>query len=51
MTRPIRSDVLRKIIAENVDKGCAVKVFADGSISVIPPKHDDKDDLSDVRMK
>ena len=24
MTRPIRSDVLRKIIAENVDKGCDI---------------------------
>ena len=24
MTRPIRSDVLRKIIADNVDKGCAL---------------------------
>ena len=24
MTSPIRSDVLRKIIAENVDKGCTL---------------------------
>ena len=50
MTRPIRSDALRKIIAENVDKGCAVKVLPDGTISVTPPKHEDKDEFSDVRM-
>ena len=30
---------------------CAVKVLPDGTISVTPPKHEDKDEFSDVRMK
>lgn len=51
MTSTIRADVLRRMVAEWLDKGCAVEIEPDGKIRVTPPAQPPKDafDLVDFR--
>lgn len=49
--KPIRSDVLRKMVAELTAQGCIVEISPDGGIRVTPPAQQPKDafDMVDFR--
>lgn len=47
----LRPDVLRRMVADWIEKGCTVEIEPDGKIRVTPPAQQPKDafDLVDMR--
>ncbi len=51
MGERIRSDVLRRMVAELIEKGCAVVIKPDGEIVVTPPAQQSKDAFDAVDFR
>ena len=49
--KPLRADVLRRMVAEWIAQGCTVDIKPDGAIRVTPPDQQPKDAFDAVDFR